>query len=89
MPFTEVYDAEGGLTHRDQMERVAANQIAQDDIILVECRLRRFRSSSSGKAGPWMDWGVNLDLETAFILHREPVPRRHFGGRPSFSGIIN
>ena len=92
VPFTEVYDAENGLRNRDDLAKVDATEIALDDIVLVECRLRRWRASGSGPAGAWIDYGVGFELEAIFILHREPVPLRQIGGLgagPAFTGIIN
>ena len=73
-PFTEVYDAENGVGRRENLRKVPAYEISKGDIVLVECRPRRWRSAGSGQFGPWDLFSVFMGLQTVYILHRQLEP---------------
>ncbi|KAI0355687.1 hypothetical protein OH77DRAFT_1436778 [Trametes cingulata] len=74
VPFEEVYDASERLTSKSTMPRISAAEIADNDIVVVECHFTRWKKAAEGKRKLWSSWDVGFDLVSISILYSSPPP---------------
>ena len=72
MPFTEVYDAVSHFSSKDVLNKISASELGQGDIVVLECRFKRWHSPASSSQGTWVKWGAGFDLLAVFLLHSHP-----------------
>lgn len=73
VPFEEVYDATHEFTSKSAMPQLRAADIAEDDIIIVECNFTRWKKPGENKKKLWASWDVGFELISISVLYAEPT----------------
>ncbi|KAI0640758.1 hypothetical protein C8Q79DRAFT_994759 [Trametes meyenii] len=74
VPFEEVYDATAEFRMRPAMPRLTAADLAEDDILVVECTLTRWKKPADVRRKQWTTWNVGFELQSISLLHASPGP---------------
>ncbi|KAG9026845.1 hypothetical protein FS837_004493, partial [Tulasnella sp. UAMH 9824] len=61
-PFAEVYDATGGIRHKDEMKKYAASQLNKGDLLAVELTVKKW--SAQGESAEH----ASYDLKGVLLL---------------------
>ncbi|OJT12392.1 hypothetical protein TRAPUB_11061 [Trametes pubescens] len=73
VPFEEVYDATEQFTAKSVMPRLRAADIAEEDLVVVECNLTRWKKQAEMKKKMWTAWDVGFELISIAVLYAEPT----------------
>ena len=64
-----------GAASKERMPKVTIADLQQDDILLLECNIKRFRPGATPGHG-WNTFQVSFELLTIYILRSEDEPLR-------------
>lgn len=72
MSFDEVYDATEEFTSKSAMPHLRAADLAEEDIVVVECNLTRWKKQGENKKKMWTSWDIGFELLSVSLLYTEP-----------------
>ncbi|KAI0675197.1 hypothetical protein C8Q78DRAFT_988915 [Trametes maxima] len=74
VPFEEVYDATAEFRMRPAMPRLTPADLAENDILVVECTLTRWKKPADMRKKQWTSWSVGFELQSIALLYAAPPP---------------
>ena len=80
-----------GANRTNGMHKVPIRDLHQDDIVLVECNIKRFRPANTPGRG-WATFQVSFELLTIYVLRSEEAPLRELpapGPAAVFTGLAD
>ncbi|OBZ66981.1 hypothetical protein A0H81_12999 [Grifola frondosa] len=72
-PFTRVYDATERFGPKTTMDTISAATISKNDVVLVECQLKRWKVGDKAKySNKWVTWRCGFELSSVSLLYIAP-----------------